>query len=123
MPVSKRHPSRRAAVARGANQAPAASSGTSPRREPSVSSEGLNPVPGQGSGRTGLSLASADGVPPTPRWWVPTMLALMIAGLLWIVIFYLSGAQAWPIPSIGSWNLAVGFTLIIVGFAMTTRWR
>ncbi len=121
MPVSKRRPSRRSS----ASTAPrAAQTPSSTRREPSVSSAGLNPVPGQGTtGRTGMSLASADGVPPTPRWWVPTMLALMIAGLLWIVVFYLSGAQAYPVPPIGSWNLAVGFGLIIVGFGMTTRWR
>lgn len=127
MPVSKRRPSRRSGASRGARPASASSStGAAPaaRREHTVSSDGLNPVPGQGSsGLTGMKLASAEGLPPTPRWWVPAMLALMIAGLLWIVVFYLSGVRAYPIPPIGSWNLAVGFGLIIVGFAMTTRWR
>lgn len=130
MPVSKRRPSRRSGASRGARPASASSStgaasaAPAARREPTVSSAGLNPVPGQGSsGRTGMKLASAEGLPPTPRWWVPAMLALMIAGLLWIVVFYLSGVRAYPIPPIGSWNLAVGFGLIIVGFAMTTRWR
>jgi len=46
----------------------------------------------------------------------------MVAGLAWIVTTYLSAAQ-YPIPGIGNGNLAVGFALIIVGFAMTTRWR
>ncbi len=131
MPVSKRRPSRRTGASRGARPAAASSpartaaaAAPSARREPTVSSEGLNPVPGQGaSGLTGMKLASAEGLAPTPRWWVPAMLALMIAGLLWIVVFYLSGVKAYPIPPIGSWNLAVGFGLIIVGFAMTTRWR
>ena len=64
----------------------------------------------------------ASGPRPSPRWWVPTMLALMVAGLVWIVVFYLSTSQ-YPVPGIGAWNLAAGFALILVGFAMTTRWR
>ncbi len=63
-----------------------------------------------------------SGPRPSPRWWVPTMLALMVAGLVWIVVFYLSTSQ-YPVPGIGAWNLAAGFALILVGFAMTTRWR
>ena len=66
--------------------------------------------------------APSRGPAPTPRWWVPTMLTVMVVGLLWIVVFYLS-ANRYPLPQIGSWNLAVGFGLIVVGFAMTTRWR
>lgn len=57
-----------------------------------------------------------------PRWLVPTMLTLMIAGLVWVVVTYLTGAQ-WPIPGIGNGNLGVGFALIVAGFALTTRWR
>lgn len=60
---------------------------------------------------------------PTPRWWAPAMLTVMVLGLLWIVVFYLSGSRQLPVPQIGAWNLGVGFGLIIVGFAMTTRWR
>lgn len=58
-----------------------------------------------------------------PRWLVPTMLTLMIAGLAWIVLFYLSGSKHLPIPALESWNLAVGFALIIVGFGLTTQWK
>lgn len=57
-----------------------------------------------------------------PAWLVPTMLGLMIAGLLWVVVTYLS-QTSWPIPGIGQWNLAVGFALILAGFGLTTRWR
>ncbi len=59
---------------------------------------------------------------PSPRWLVPTMLALMVGGLVWIVTTYLSGAQ-YPVPGIGNGNLLVGFSMIIVGFGLTTRWR
>lgn len=58
-----------------------------------------------------------------PRWLVPTMLTLMLAGLAWIVLFYLSGSKQLPVPALESWNLAVGFGLIVVGFGMTTQWK
>jgi hypothetical protein len=59
-----------------------------------------------------------------PRWLVPTMLGLMLLGLAWVVTFYLTSASlGLPIPALGTWNLAVGFVLIIVGFGLTTRWK
>jgi len=58
-----------------------------------------------------------------PRWLVPTMLGLMLLGLAWIVLFYLSGPKQLPVPPLGAWNLAVGFAFIIAGFALTTRWK
>ena len=63
-----------------------------------------------------------------PRWLVPTMLGLMIFGLVYVVVAYLSSMQ-WPIPFQeafklnGNWNLAVGFAFLIAGFGLTTRWR
>ena len=57
-----------------------------------------------------------------PSWWVPTMLGLMVLGLIWLVVFYLSGSK-YPVPGIGTWNLAIGFVLLMAGFAMTTRWK
>ena len=58
----------------------------------------------------------------TPRWWLWTMSTLMILGLVWIVVFYLSSG-AYPVPDWGNWNLVSGFGLVLVGFGMTTRWR
>ncbi|WP_299036828.1 cell division protein CrgA [uncultured Pseudokineococcus sp.] len=59
---------------------------------------------------------------PNPRWYVPVMLGLMLLGLAWIVVWYVSQNQ-YPVPGIGSWNLVVGFAIVLVGFLMTTRWR
>ena len=59
---------------------------------------------------------------PNPRWWVPVMLGLMVLGLLWVVVYYIS-QTAYPIPHIEHWNLLIGFGLLLVGFGMTTRWR
>jgi peptidoglycan/LPS O-acetylase OafA/YrhL len=65
--------------------------------------------------------AQAQG---NPRWLVPTMLGLMLVGLAWIVLYYLTApGLGLPIPALGGWNLAVGFVLIIAGFGLTTRWR
>ncbi|MCK0116039.1 uncharacterized protein UPF0233 [Isoptericola sp. CG 20/1183] len=59
-----------------------------------------------------------------PRWLVPTMLGLMLAGLAWIVIYYLTSQNlGLPVPQLGNWNLLVGFVLIIAGFSLTTRWK
>jgi hypothetical protein len=57
-----------------------------------------------------------------PVWFVPVMLTLMVVGLIWVVTFYIT-SQRFPIEAIGRWNLAVGFGLMMTGFAMTTRWR
>ncbi|MGA0567791.1 cell division protein CrgA [Rathayibacter sp. KR2-224] len=59
---------------------------------------------------------------PNPVWFLPVMLGFMIIGLLWIVVFYVSGSQ-YPIPGVGAWNILIGFAIAFVGFLMTTRWR
>lgn len=57
-----------------------------------------------------------------PPWLVPTMITLMVVGLIWVVVTYLWQSGG-PIPGIGSWNLAIGFVLIMSGFLLTMRWR
>lgn len=57
-----------------------------------------------------------------PGWFVPLMVGLMLVGLAWVVTFYIT-QQEYPIPSLGQWNLAIGFGLAMAGFAMTTRWK
>ena len=59
---------------------------------------------------------------PNPPWFVPTFVGLLVAGLIWVVVTYISQGR-FPIAPLGSWNLAVGFGLILVGFGMTMRWR
>jgi uncharacterized membrane protein len=66
--------------------------------------------------------AKSGGPKTNPVWFVPVMLGLMILGLIWIVVFYVT-QQEYPIPAIGSWNLIAGFGLIMAGFLMTTRWH
>lgn len=59
---------------------------------------------------------------PNGRLFLPVMLGLLLLGLLWIVVFYVS-QTAYPVPKIGNWNLVIGFAILLTGFGMTTRWR
>jgi hypothetical protein len=59
---------------------------------------------------------------PNPVWFRPVMFGFMLIGLVWIIVFYVSGSNA-PIPTLGPWNILVGFGIMFVGFLMTTRWR
>ena len=61
------------------------------------------------------------GTKSNPRWFVPLFCALMISGLVWAVVYYLT--SDYPIPNIGAWNLAIAFAIIMVGFIMTMWWR
>lgn len=59
-----------------------------------------------------------------PAWLVPTMLTLMIVGLLWIVVFYLAGNQVPVMKNLNNLeNLLVGFGFIGIGFGLATRWK
>ena len=60
-----------------------------------------------------------------PKPWVaPLMVTLLLLGLAWIVVFYIAGDQIGFMQSIGNLgNVLIGFTLIGVGFALSTIWR
>ena len=60
-----------------------------------------------------------------PRWFVPLFVTLMLVGLIWIVVYYISSTmgKVFPIPGIGNWNLAVGFGILLIGFLMTMWWH
>lgn len=59
---------------------------------------------------------------PNPVWFKPVMFGFMLVGLVWIIVFYVSGTNL-PIPSIQAWNILIGFGIMFIGFLMTTRWR
>ncbi len=59
---------------------------------------------------------------PNPVWFKPIMFGLMLIGLAWIVVFYVSGTTL-PVQQLGDGNILVGFGILFLGFLMTTRWR
>jgi hypothetical protein len=58
----------------------------------------------------------------SPPWLAPTMLGSLIFGLVWIVIFYVS-QQSLPIGALGSWNLVIGFSFLVGGVVLATKWH
>jgi len=60
---------------------------------------------------------------PSGPVYIGIMLGLMVLGLLWLVVYYLWGPNISFMNSLGSWNFAVGFALMIAGLLMTMRWR
>lgn len=64
----------------------------------------------------------AKAAPPNPEWWAPVFVTLLLLGLAWIVVFYVTQG-AWPIRAFNYGNLVAGFALLLVGFGMAMRWR
>ncbi len=70
--------------------------------------------------------------PPPPKttrrkvsapWVGPAIVACLVVGLAWIVVFYTTQNGVPGISALGSWNLVVGFMFIIAGLGLATRWR
>lgn len=57
------------------------------------------------------------------RWVAPTMVALLLLGLAWIVVYYVAGNQLPLFSDLGGWNLIIGMSLITGGFLVATRWQ
>ena len=60
---------------------------------------------------------------PSPRWYVALMVALLVVGLLWIVVYYIAGDEIPFMVSLAAWNFAIGFGLMVAGLVMSMRWR
>jgi hypothetical protein len=58
----------------------------------------------------------------SPRWLAPTMVGLLLVGLAWIALFYITGGSL-PVSALGDWNLVIGFVFIIGGVGLSTKWR
>jgi len=55
-------------------------------------------------------------------WVAPTMVTLLLVGLAWVVVYYLTQAEL-PIAALGNWNLVVGLGLIAAGCVVATKWK
>ncbi|TYP86473.1 cell division protein CrgA [Blastococcus xanthinilyticus] len=67
--------------------------------------------------------SQAKALQPSPRWYAPVMVALMLFGLLWIVVYYVAGEQIPFMVSLGAGNFAIGFGAMVAGLIMSMRWR
>lgn len=59
---------------------------------------------------------------PSPRWLPMTAVALIVLGIAWLVVYYLSDTQ-YPVASWRYWNLAIGFGAMVASLAVLSRWR
>ncbi len=55
-------------------------------------------------------------------WVAPTMVALLVLGLAWVVVYYVTEAD-FPIAALGDANLLVGLGLIAAGCVVATKWK
>jgi hypothetical protein len=74
----------------------------------------------------GLAVAANPGTPlGRGRGVVVGMLGCFLIGLIWIVVYYMTGNDlAIPLmSSLGQYNLVVGIGFMAVGFVYATRWE
>lgn len=57
------------------------------------------------------------------RWVAPTMVTLLLLGLVWIVAYYVVGEELPVMSDMGGWNLLIGMGLIVMGFMTATKWK
>lgn len=59
---------------------------------------------------------------PSPVLLPATGVGLLVAGIAWLVVYYLSETEL-PVASWGYWNLAVGFGAMVLSLLVFSRWR
>jgi hypothetical protein len=61
----------------------------------------------------------------SPRWLAPTMVSLMIVGVIWLVIGYITNYDFPGMSAMGGQggNLGEGFGLLVLGLARATHWK
>jgi hypothetical protein len=69
------------------------------------------------------SRSQGQALQPSPRWYAPVMVTLMLLGLLWIVVYYIAGDRIAVMGSLSAWNFAIGFGAMVAGLIMSMRWR
>ncbi|MGH8961741.1 MAG: cell division protein CrgA [Jatrophihabitantaceae bacterium] len=70
---------------------------------------------------------STKQLAPSPTWYPIVMAAIMLIGLAYLVVYYLTSSGTSPrvpvMADLGSWNFAVGFGVMLVGLVMAVKWR
>lgn len=66
--------------------------------------------------------ATAATRKPSPVWVPISAVSLIVFGIGWLVVYYLSETQ-YPVATWGYWNLAVGFGAMVASLIVLSRWR
>lgn len=59
-------------------------------------------------------------------WVVPTFVTLMLVGVLWLVVWYLTASAGIIVPvmsELGNWNMLVAMVAMAGSFAVATLWK
>lgn len=67
--------------------------------------------------------SGSGGPAVSGRWVAPLMVTLLVLGLAWIVVYYVTEASLPLMSTLGGWNLIIGMALITAGFITATKWR
>lgn len=64
---------------------------------------------------------------PSPSWYPIVMAVVLLLGLAYMVVYYLTSSGTSPhvpiMATLGAWNFAVGFGVMLLGLVMAVRWR
>lgn len=64
---------------------------------------------------------------PSPSWYPIVMGVVLLLGLAYLVVYYLTNSGTNPrvpvMADLGAWNFAVGFGVMLLGLVMAVRWR
>ena len=80
------------------------------------------------SARSASSLGRPTrAVAPSPSWYPIVMAVMLLLGLAYLVVYYLTNSGTDPrvpvMADLGAWNFAVGFGVMLIGLVMAVRWR
>jgi hypothetical protein len=71
--------------------------------------------------------ASTRQLAPSPTWYPIVMATVLLLGLAYMVVYYLTSSGTDPhvpiMASLDAWNFAVGFGVMLLGLVMAVRWR
>ena len=59
-------------------------------------------------------------------WVAPTFVTLLILGVLWMVVWYITTSTGVAVPGmteLGNWNLLIGMGLMAASFGVATLWK
>lgn len=62
----------------------------------------------------------------TRSWVVPTFLTLLLLGVAWLVVWYLTTSTGITVPvmsTLGNWNMLIAMVLMAGSFGVATQWK
>ena len=77
-------------------------------------------------GRAEKQRLGKAGLADNRAWVVPTFITLMLLGVLWLVVWYLTASTGIAVPgmsSLGNWNLLIAMVLMGASFGVATLWK